>query len=85
MEESSLPSSLNILEKDYNSVTHNMGELDERMFLNEEDGLLASGSVSCGSTSASGVKVCLMEKVSQMYHIFYYYLKYTFCSFLKET
>ena len=85
MEESSLPSNLNILEKDYNSATHNKGELDERMLINEEDGLLASGSVSCGSTSASDVKVCLMEKGSQMYHIFCNYLKYTFCSFLEET
>ena len=62
MEESSLPSSLNILEKDYDYMIRNKGELDERLFINEDDSLLASGSLSGGSVSASGVKVCLMEK-----------------------
>lgn len=57
MEESSLPSCLNILEKDYDYAIRNKGELDERLFINEEDSLLASGSLSGGSMSASGVKV----------------------------
>ena len=61
MEESSLSLGLNILEKDYDSAIHNKGELDERLFLNEDDSLLASGSMSGGSTSTSGVKVCLIE------------------------
>ncbi|KAF7836195.1 Retinoblastoma-related protein 1 [Senna tora] len=56
MEESSLSSCINILEKDYNYAIRNKGELDERLFLNEEDSLLASGSLSGGSMSASGVK-----------------------------
>ncbi|KAI9111281.1 hypothetical protein K1719_017693 [Acacia pycnantha] len=56
MEESSLPSCLNILEKDYEDAIRNQGELDERLFMNEEDSLLASGSLSGGSMSASGVK-----------------------------
>ncbi|XP_057721119.1 retinoblastoma-related protein isoform X1 [Arachis stenosperma] len=56
MEESSLPSSLNILEKDYDDMIRNKGELDERLFINEDDSLLASGSLSGGSISASGVK-----------------------------
>ncbi|XP_054811120.1 retinoblastoma-related protein [Prosopis cineraria] len=56
MEESSLPSSLDILEKDYDDAIHNEGELDERLFINEEDSLLASGSLSGGSMSASSVK-----------------------------
>lgn len=62
MEESSLPSSLNILEKDYDDMIRNKGELDERLFINEDDSLLASGSLSGGSVSASGLKVSLMKK-----------------------
>lgn len=61
MEESSLPSNLNILENDYDHMTRNKGELDERLFINEDDSLLVSGSLSGGSVSAGGVKVCLME------------------------
>lgn len=57
MEESSLPSSLNILEKDYDHMIRDKGELDERLFINEDDSLLASGSLSGGSVSAGGVKV----------------------------
>lgn len=57
MEESSLVSSLNILENDYDQMTRNKGELDERLFINEDDSLLASGSLSGGSSvSAGGVK-----------------------------
>ncbi|MED6145195.1 Retinoblastoma- protein 1 [Stylosanthes scabra] len=56
MEESSLPTSLNILEKDYDDMIRNKGELDERLFINEDDSLLVSGSLSGGSVSASGVK-----------------------------
>lgn len=59
MEESSLPSSLSVLENDYDHMTRNNGELDERLFINEDDSLLASGSLSRGSVSAGGVKVCL--------------------------
>lgn len=57
MEESSLPLCLSILEKDYEDAIRDQGELDERLFINEEDSLLASGSLSGGSMSASGVKV----------------------------
>ncbi|XP_061375616.1 retinoblastoma-related protein 1 isoform X2 [Gastrolobium bilobum] len=56
IEESSLPPSLHILEKDYDYMIRNKGELDERLFINEDDSLLASGSLSGGSVSASGVK-----------------------------
>lgn len=57
MEESSLASSLNILENDYDQMTRNKGELDERLFINEDDSLLASGSLSgVSSVSAGGVK-----------------------------
>ncbi|RZC17299.1 retinoblastoma-related protein 1-like [Glycine soja] len=56
MEESSLPSSLSMLEKDYDYMIHNKSELDERLFINEDDSLLASVSLSGGSVSAGGVK-----------------------------
>lgn len=60
MEESSLPSSLNILENDYDHMICNKGEFDERIFINEDDSLLASGNLS-GSSVSAGLKVCLME------------------------
>lgn len=56
MEESSLQSSLNILEKDYDDAIRNKAELDERVFINEEDSLLGSGSVSAGSLNITGAK-----------------------------
>ncbi|XP_058744187.1 retinoblastoma-related protein 1-like [Vicia villosa] len=56
MEESSLQSNLNVLENDYDHMTRNNGELDERLFINEDDSLLASGSLTGGSVSAGGVK-----------------------------
>lgn len=46
MEESSLSSNLSILEKDYDDAIRNKGELDERVFINEEDSLLGSSSLS---------------------------------------
>ncbi|KAF3434261.1 hypothetical protein FNV43_RR25364 [Rhamnella rubrinervis] len=48
--------SLDILEKDYDDAIRNKGELDERVFLNQEDSLLGSGSSSGGSMNISGVK-----------------------------
>lgn len=57
MEESSLQSSLNILEKDYDDAIRNKAELDERVFINEDDSLLGSGSVSAGSLNITGTKV----------------------------
>ena len=63
MEESSLPSSLNMLEKDYDYMIRNKSELDERLFINEDDSLLASVSLSGGSVSVGGVKVCWMENL----------------------
>lgn len=56
MEESSLPSSLNILENDYDHMICNKGEFDERIFINEDDSLLASGNLSGSSVSAGGLK-----------------------------
>lgn len=48
MDGTSLSSSLKILEKDYADAAHNKVELDERMFINGEDSLLGSGSLSGG-------------------------------------
>ncbi|KAF9606989.1 hypothetical protein IFM89_030408 [Coptis chinensis] len=56
MEESSLPSSLIILEKDYGDAIQNKGDLDERVFVNDEDSLLGSGSLSGGAMNLSGAK-----------------------------
>ncbi|KAI4323576.1 hypothetical protein L6164_023171 [Bauhinia variegata] len=56
MEETCLQSNLDILEKDYDNALHDKGELDERLFINEDDSLLVSGSSSGGSMSINGVK-----------------------------
>lgn len=56
MEGPSLSSSLRILEKDYADATHNKVELDERMFINEEDSLLGSGSLSGGAVNITSSK-----------------------------
>ncbi|KAF8400097.1 hypothetical protein HHK36_015972 [Tetracentron sinense] len=56
MEESSLSSSLIILENDYDVAINNSGELDERMFVNEEDSLIGTGSLSGGAINICGVK-----------------------------
>nr|QYW07156.1 retinoblastoma-related protein 1 [Dimocarpus longan] len=56
MDESSLSTSLNILEKDYHDATHNKVELDERIFVNEDDSILGSGSSSGGVVNITGVK-----------------------------
>lgn len=56
MEESSLSSSLIILEKDYDDAIRNKGEVDERVFINDDDSLLGSGSLSGGAMSITGAK-----------------------------
>ncbi|KAK2634347.1 hypothetical protein Ddye_029139 [Dipteronia dyeriana] len=56
MDESTLSTSLYILEKDYDDATRNKVELDERVFVNEEDSILGSGSSSGGSLNITGVK-----------------------------
>nr|DAD30372.1 TPA_asm: hypothetical protein HUJ06_009223 [Nelumbo nucifera] len=56
MEESSLSSSLTILEKDYDAAIHNKGELDERMFVSEGESLLGKGSLSGGALNLCGAK-----------------------------
>ncbi|PON58464.1 Retinoblastoma-related protein [Parasponia andersonii] len=54
--DTSFSSNLDVLEKDYNEAIWNKCELDERVFINEEDTLLVSGSLSGGSMSMTGVK-----------------------------
>ncbi|XP_010520084.1 PREDICTED: retinoblastoma-related protein 1-like isoform X4 [Tarenaya hassleriana] len=56
LDETSISSSLSTLEKDYDDAICNKGELDERMFINEEDSLLGSGSLSGGAVNMTGVK-----------------------------
>ncbi|XP_010557914.1 PREDICTED: retinoblastoma-related protein 1-like isoform X2 [Tarenaya hassleriana] len=56
LDETSISSSLSMLEKDYDDAIRNKGELDERMFINEEDSLLGSGSLSGGAVNITGVK-----------------------------
>ncbi|KAJ6850470.1 retinoblastoma-related protein isoform X1 [Iris pallida] len=56
LDESSLNSSLRILENHYDDVIHISGELDERMFINEEDSLLGTGSLSGGAINMSSRK-----------------------------
>ncbi|KAK9139806.1 hypothetical protein Scep_009487 [Stephania cephalantha] len=46
LEESSLPFSLVTLERDYDDAMHDKCELDERVFINDEDSLLGTGSLS---------------------------------------
>ncbi|CAO2202730.1 unnamed protein product [Urochloa humidicola] len=52
----SLKSSLLILEKEYENAINSKGELDERMFANDEDSLLGSGSLSGGAINLPGTK-----------------------------
>ncbi|KAL0421649.1 UNVERIFIED_CONTAM: Retinoblastoma-related protein [Sesamum latifolium] len=54
MDESSLASSVLLLEKDYDAATKNKSDLDERIFINENDSLLGSGSLSGGAVSMNG-------------------------------
>ncbi|KAG9136784.1 hypothetical protein Leryth_004547 [Lithospermum erythrorhizon] len=56
LEGSSLSSSLSVLEKDYEEAMLPKGELDERIYVNEEDSLLGSGSLSGGSLSTNTAK-----------------------------
>ncbi|KAJ6847960.1 retinoblastoma-related protein isoform X1 [Iris pallida] len=56
LDESSLNSDLRLLENHYDDVIHISGELDERMFINEEDSLLGTGSLSGGAINMSSRK-----------------------------
>lgn len=57
LEEKALSTNLSILEKDYEDAILNKVELDERVFLDEDDSLLGSSSLSGGAISISGTKV----------------------------
>ena len=56
MEESSVASSIEILETDYEDAIYDRGELDEWMFINEEDSMFVTDCNSGGSGTVSGVK-----------------------------
>ncbi|CAN8259637.1 unnamed protein product [Cochlearia groenlandica] len=56
LDETSISTSLITLERDYNDTACNKRELDERVFINDEDSLLGSGSLSAGAVNISGVK-----------------------------
>ncbi|XP_010464991.1 PREDICTED: retinoblastoma-related protein 1-like [Camelina sativa] len=56
LDETSISTSLITLEKDYDDAFCSKGELDERVFINEEDSLLGSGSISAGAVNITGVK-----------------------------
>ncbi|KAL9225685.1 hypothetical protein vseg_001579 [Gypsophila vaccaria] len=55
-EDSSLSTFIDLLEKDYDAADWNKGDIDEKLFLNEDDSLLGSGSLSGGSVCSSGTK-----------------------------
>lgn len=52
-----MSSSLDTLEKDYEDAIRSKGELDERVFINDEDSILGSESLSGGAVNINGVKV----------------------------
>ncbi|KAK9725372.1 hypothetical protein RND81_05G139500 [Saponaria officinalis] len=56
LEDSALPTHIAMLEKDYSGADWNKGDIDERLFLNEDDSLLGSGSLSGGAVCMSGTK-----------------------------
>ncbi|KMS99651.1 hypothetical protein BVRB_1g022190 [Beta vulgaris subsp. vulgaris] len=56
LEDSSLPTCISMLEKDYDAAIWNKGDIDERVFINENDSLLGSGSLSGGAVNISGSK-----------------------------
>ncbi|KAG8493430.1 hypothetical protein CXB51_010979 [Gossypium anomalum] len=56
LEEQSFLSNLCILENDYDDATRKIGDLDERLFINEEDSLLGFGSLSGEDVNISGIK-----------------------------
>ena len=56
MDESSLSSSMTILEKNYDDAIRNKGDLDERIFINDDDSLLGVGRLSGGARKMNGAK-----------------------------
>ena len=65
LEDSSLLSSISLLEKDYDLAVSNRVEIDERVFVNEDDSLLGSGSLSGGAVNISGAKVVFTTLLCQ--------------------
>lgn len=59
LEDSSLPTCIRLLEKDYDATVGHKGDIDEKVFVNEDDSLLGSGSLSGGAVNISGSKVVM--------------------------
>lgn len=57
MEESSLHSTLLALEKDYDVTIEMKGEIDERIFVNDDDSLIGNERLSGGTLSICKPKV----------------------------
>ncbi|KAF3781853.1 Retinoblastoma-related protein [Nymphaea thermarum] len=56
MEDHLLSTSMEILEKDYEKAIRDTGELDERVFVDEEESIFGTGSLSGGAVSMPGSK-----------------------------
>ncbi|KAL1834381.1 hypothetical protein ACET3Z_004032 [Daucus carota] len=56
MEETTLSTNLSTLEKDYEDAICSTGDLDERLFMDAEDSVLGSSSLSGGAINISGPK-----------------------------
>ncbi|XP_071692132.1 retinoblastoma-related protein [Rutidosis leptorrhynchoides] len=56
LKESFLLSDLKILEKDYDDAIFVEGEVDEKLFINDDDSLLGSSSLSGGAVNITGTK-----------------------------
>lgn len=61
LEGDSLLSSLRTLEKDYDNAIKD--DIDERVFVDEEDSLLGTGSLSGGAVNICGSKVCTKDSI----------------------
>ncbi|KAL4570058.1 hypothetical protein LXL04_025708 [Taraxacum kok-saghyz] len=64
LEESSLSSNLDVLEKDYSDAILVEGELDERLFINDEESLLGSSSLSGGGINMTGTKRKVIDSMT---------------------
>lgn len=64
LEGKSLQSSMLILEKDYDDAVNNKCELDERMFVNDDESLLGTESLSGGAMGSCKTRVCWCKHAS---------------------
>lgn len=59
-----MSSSLKVLEKDYNDAICHEAELDEKLFMNDDESLLGSSSLSSGAANMTGNKVYYITNIS---------------------